>query len=428
VKTADEVLAVYGKEMRALARDRHTVLYSLCLPLFLYPALVWGVIQVLTYLRALDQTIESRVILALPEDKGYQAGATLRASFEADQGLRVSAPKYAGAFLREDPVGPERVAREWIREGQAQAVVLVEASEPPATLRARVFHDGASEASRRARERVEKAFEKHRRERLAGAARSLGEAEAFLDTLHVEEEDVSTRQELAKYMASLILPLLMIVMTALGALYPALDSTVGEKERGTLETTLLSPIGRSSIVLGKYLAVVTFSFLSFFLNFLSMMLTLSHLKSQLKLEGFSIGIGSSLVIVAAAIVLAFFLGAIMMALGFLARTFKEGQSYVTPVYLFSVFPVIATSSPDIVLTPLLSVIPVVNISLLFREALQTRLDPVGVTLTFATSTFYALLALAAASRLLRQEAYRTGSGFGPRAALASLFGGGGKEP
>ena len=307
-------------------------------------------------------------------------------------------------------------------------MVFVETGASPGSLVARILHDGASETSRRARERVEKALEKHRRERLAGAARGVGETEAFLDALHVEESDVSTRQELAKYMASLILPLLMIVMTALGALYPALDSTVGEKERGTLETTLLSPVSRSSIVLGKYLAVVTFSFLSFFLNFLSMMLTLSHLKSQLKLEGFSIGIGSSLVIVAAAILLAFFLGAIMMALGFLARTFKEGQSYVTPVYLFSVFPVIATSSPDIVLTPLLSVIPVVNISLLFREALQTKLDPLGVTLTFAASAFYALLALAAAARLLRHEAYRTGSGFGPRAALSSLVGSGGKGP
>jgi len=426
VKGADEVIAVYSKEMRALARDRHTILYSLCLPLFLYPALVWGVIQVLTYLRALDQTIASRVILVSPDASG--AAAVLRASFEADPSLRVSDPRYPEGSPGAGAANPETLARGWIRDGEAEVAVFVEPGASRESLRARVFHDGASEASRRARDRVEKAFDKHGRERLSEAAKALGETEAFLDTVHVEEEDVSTRQELAKYMASLILPLLMIVMTALGALYPALDSTVGEKERGTLETTLLSPISRASIVLGKYLAVVTFSFLSFFLNFLSMMLTLSHLKSQLKLEGFSIGVGSTLVIVAAAILLAFFLGAIMMALGFLARTFKEGQSYVTPVYLFSVFPVIATSSPDIVLTPLLSVIPVVNISLLFREALQTRLDPLGVTLTFASSAFYALLALAAAARLLRQEAYRTGAGFGPRAALASLGGGGGKEP
>jgi sodium transport system permease protein len=420
VRAVDPVIAVYAKEMRTLARDRHTILYSLCLPLFLYPALVWGVIQVLTYLRALDETVVSRVIIVTPQDVNPEAAQALLASLQSEKSLRVSNPRHPEAFFPGQ--APESVAREWIRDETADAAVFLEPGKDPGAVRARIYQDGASESSRRAHVRIAEAIEKHRREKLVGAARALGETESFLETLRVEEVDVSTRQELAKYMVSLILPLLMIVMTALGALYPALDSTVGEKERGTLETTLLSPIARSAIVLGKYLAVVTFSFLSFFLNFLSMMLTLSHLRSQLKVEGFTLGIGSILTIVLAAVLLAFFLSAIMMALGFLARTFKEGQSYVTPVYLFSLFPVIATSSPDIALTPLLSIIPVVNISLLFREALQGRLQLTGVALTLAASAFYALLALAAAARLLRQEEYRTGAGFGPRSALARLLG------
>jgi ABC-type Na+ efflux pump permease subunit len=451
VKGPDEVLAVYVKEMKALARDRHTILYSFCLPLFLYPALVWGVIQVLTYLRALDETIPSRVILVAPPGESFEEGtaAAFRASLGEKHRIEISSPPllgpvsggearpgWFGAGLSprlQGPSGPaglepRTVARSWIRDGDTEAVVFLDAPQPGTAFQARVFHDGASEASRRAKKRIEEALEEHRLRLLQASARAAGEEDAFLEALAVEETDVSTRQELAKYIASLILPLLMIVMTALGAFYPALDATVGEKERGTLETTLLSPIGRTSIVLGKYLAVVTFSFLSFFLNFLSMMLTLSHLRSQLKLEGFSIGGGSTAVILAAAILLAFFLGAIMMALGFLARTFKEGQSYVTPVYLFSVFPVIATSSPDIALTPLLSIVPVVNVSLLFREALQGRLPVLGVTLTFAASLFYALLALAAAARLLRREEYRTGAVFGPRAAIAWLFGATGRGP
>jgi len=403
-----EVALIYRKEARDLARDRHTVIHTVLLPLFLYPALVWGALQVVVYARGIEERLESRVLIA---GEGEKSGFLEYLKARSDLKLAPVEKEIPAGLLKE----PEETAREWIRGGSAHAVLWFEAGSP------RLFFSAARDGSTKAKERLQKALEEFRRERLLAAVRSAGKDASLLEVVFDREEDLASRRELANYVAALILPLLMVVMTAMGALYPALDTTVSEKERSTLETTLVSPARRLSTVLGKYLAVVSFSLLSFFLNMASMAFTLLHLGDQLKLEGFSLGLGSALVIVLGAILLSLFLSAIMMLLGFIARSFKEGQAYLTPVYLVAVLPAILVSSPDVTLTPGLATLPLVNICLLFREALQGRFPALGMGLTLALSTAYAVLSLDIASRLLKREAFATGGGLSLAEVKAALW-------
>jgi sodium transport system permease protein len=401
--------------MRDLSRDRHTVIYSVLLPLFLYPALVWGALQVVLYARGIEERLESRVLVAgTPHRSGFIGYMKARTELKlvavekegADEALRTS----------------DEAAREWIRDGTLHAVVVLEAGS------ARVIFSAAKSGSVKAKERLEKALEDYRGERLLDAVRSAGKDESLLELVSTEEKDLASKKELANYIAALILPLLMVVMTAMGALYPALDTTVSEKERSTLETTLVSPARRLSTVLGKYLAVVSFSLLSFFLNIASMTFTLLHLEDQLKLEGFSLGLGSAVVIVLGAILLSLSLSAAMMLLGFMARSFKEGQAYVTPVYLVSVLPAIFVSSPDAALTPGLAALPLVNLCLLFREALQGRFQGRVVALTLVLSTVYAALTLAIATALLKREAFATSGSLSFAEMKAALWPGRVRQP
>jgi sodium transport system permease protein len=427
--TLDDAHTVYWKEMRSLARDRHTLIYSLFLPLFLYPFLIWAVIQIITYVRALEERVHSRVVLI--DSSGAD---TLSTFLGGKRNLRlIDPPSVVSRDLAQDALRKE--AGEWVRSRHTDAVVFVWAKEdgeaeeaggvgPELTraLRALVVYSAAESPSRQAKERLETALSEYRRERLIAAAFSAGQDEEFLEPIALEEKDLSTRQEFAKYVASLILPLVMIVMTAMGAFYPALDATVGEKERGTLETTLVSPARPLAVAMGKYLAVVTCSFTAFLLNFVSMLLALSRLRFQLKLQGFVLSSGSIFLILGAAVLLAFLLSALMMLLGFLAKTFKEGQSYVTPIYLLSVLPAIATAAPEITLTPGLATIPVVNVALLFREALRGEYHWPGILITFSVSAVTAGVALFAAARLLRREEVRTGGEFSVRDILRWIFG------
>jgi sodium transport system permease protein len=406
---------VYRKELKNLGRDRHTLIYSVLLPVFLYPILVWGTLQVLAYLRGVESKLESTVLLFDESPEGELASLLAGKS-----GLTTLQPDDKTEQVTETE------ARERMRSGEVAAVVTLSADPTGAREQhARIFFRSASDTSLHAKKGLEVVLEDYRKDQLLRAAQDVNEDSTFLEVLEFQKQDLSTRREVTNYVVSLILPLLMIVMTAMGALYPALDSSVGEKERGTLETTLSSPIGRFSMIAGKYGAVVTFSLVAFALNFASMGFTLSHLRSQANLEEMSLGLTSILIIVLAAILLAGLLSALMMFLGFLARSFKEGQAYVTPVYVLSIIPAVATASPEMTLTPTLSCIPIVNISLLFREALNDRLTAAtlpALLLTLAFSAIYVLLALLCAARLLRQESLTLGEGLPLRAALRVAFG------
>src|SRR5213082_688595 len=70
-----------------------------------------------------------------------------------------------------------------------------------------------------------------------------------------------------------IFPFMLVMWSLAGALYPAVDLCAGEKERGTMETLLISPASREEIVWGKFLTIWVFSAATALLNLLSMGLT-----------------------------------------------------------------------------------------------------------------------------------------------------------
>ena len=451
---------VFEKEVVTLARDRHTIIYSVFIPLFLYPALVWMLLQIAVYLKGLEEVLTSRVLVV-----GVGPDDPFAASLTADTGLcilwsgksdRSEAGAGAGKGLQFTGRGDEAdaaLARRTIEEGSADAVIIISAAagsrastepRPVGNRTIRAFYSRAMDASSRAARRIERAAREYRAERLKDLARAATGDESFLNVLDVGEVDVASREELTNYVASMILPLLMVIMTAFGALYPALDSTVGERERGTLETTLVCPVSRLSLVLGKYSAVVLFSLLAFILNFGSMGFTLEHLRGQFRMESFHVRLDATLVLLGSAVLLALLLSAVMMLLAFMARSFREGQALVTPVYLLAVIPALITSSPDTEVTLIMAVIPVVNVSLLFREVLQSKTSVPYLVVTLASSTVWVLLALLTASRMLRRESLVTGSrpapgdiqravderrsaGGGPPVSLAGESRGAGKE-
>jgi hypothetical protein len=70
-----------------------------------------------------------------------------------------------------------------------------------------------------------------------------------------------------------VFPFILVMWSLAGALYPAVDLCAGEKERGTMETSLVSPASREEIVWGKFLTIWVFSAATALLNLLSMGLT-----------------------------------------------------------------------------------------------------------------------------------------------------------
>ncbi len=376
-------LAIFVKELRSLIRDPHTIVHSVLIPLFLYPALLWCVIQGLAYVgeiaerqvsrvRVLESAEGTRVTQVLADDERFDVLGVGDVSAVSDE---ESATLAHQEFIHD-------IADAWILARPAAAGDSGGVKKPEFVL----LWTSARDASLRAKERLVRILNDYDREELARYARDVGAKESFIVPITSSDRDLSTGTERGNYLASLILPLLMLIMIAIGALYPALDVSVGERERGSLETTLIAPVGRTATVVGKYLAVVSFSLLAFLLNFVSMALTLLHLGALLRTTEIGISLSSFLIIFCAALLLSGFFSAIMMLLAFQARTFKEGQSYVMSVYILAAVPALLMSQPDIEFGVRMAWIPVVNVAFLFRQALNGALVS-EVTLVTLGSTF-----------------------------------------
>jgi len=410
------IWTVYVKEVRSLVRDRHTLVYSVGVPLFLYPVLLVVLLQAMTYTRGVQEQRTVRVALLAATSSAEQGHHDALAAF-LDEGPRLEVIRFPPAAPGAKTSTPTAdwmatwgvdAALEALFDSTAEGTAETPGAVVP--LRARVFFDAAEDASTEAVKRTTALLDDYTKFRLDAAAAALGKEQEFFDVLTIEEEDLATRQEVSNFLAGLLLPLLMILMIATGALYPALDCTVGERERKTLETTLLLPIDGGSVVLGKYLAVVAFALLAFALNFASMGATLAHLQSQLDVEALHLTAATTLVILASAVLLAAFLSAVILLLAFFARTFKEGQTYVMPVYLLAVVTALVTSSPERTLTAAIAWVPLVNLTLLFREALNGRLVGGTVALTLLSSLFYCVVAIVIAGGVVKRQAGAGGGG------------------
>ena len=169
-------------------------------------------------------------------------------------------------------------------------------------------------------------------------------------------------------------PFLLVMWTMAGALHPAIDLTAGEKERGTMETLLISPAERGEIVAGKFIAVWSFSYLSAFWNVLWMGGGALVLGSFLPIPIVS---KTGLIWAALfAVPLAALFSAVAVGLGVFARSSKEGQYYLMPLFLMTLPLTLWSMTPGLKLTLPLSIVPVTGLSLMLQRLMSAAAEPV----------------------------------------------------
>jgi sodium transport system permease protein len=202
-----------------------------------------------------------------------------------------------------------------------------------------------------------------------------------------------------------LVPLILILMTITGAVYPAIDVTAGERERGTLEILAAAPVPRLSVLFAKYVAVFTVAMLTALVNLGTMTVTL-----------YVTGMGEALFgaetltllvfaqVLALLLLFAAFFSAVLLALTSFARSFKEAQAYLVPLMLLALMPGILSLVPGLQLQGPLAIAPLINIALLTRDLLEGVANPMIAVVVAASTLLYALAALSVAARVFGAEA------------------------
>ncbi|HWG46206.1 MAG TPA: ABC transporter permease subunit/CPBP intramembrane protease [Gemmataceae bacterium] len=202
-----------------------------------------------------------------------------------------------------------------------------------------------------------------------------------------------------------LVPLILILMTITGAVYPAIDVTAGERERGTLEILVAAPVPRLSVLFAKYVAVFTVAMLTALVNLGTMTATL-YLSGVGEVLFGAEGLSPLVFVQVLALLLLFaaFFSAVLLALTSFARSFKEAQAYLVPLMLLALMPGVLSLLPGLQLQGPLAITPLLNIALLTRDLLEGSARPVIAIVVVAATLLYALAALGVAARVFGAEA------------------------
>ncbi|XZE44884.1 CPBP family glutamic-type intramembrane protease [Pirellulaceae bacterium SH467] len=210
---------------------------------------------------------------------------------------------------------------------------------------------------------------------------------------------VGSKQDPFASVASVI-PLVLILMTITGAVYPAIDLTAGERERGTMEAMIATPAPRFALLLSKYVAVVTVAILTALANLFATWVTLAFggLGEALFGEG-GFGIWTLVQILPILAIFAAFFSSILLALCSFAKSFKEAQAYLIPVMLLSLAPGLVTLMPNVEFTSFLAVVPLLNVLLLSRDIMGGGPSLIPALIAIITTIGYGGAALVVAANL-----------------------------
>jgi sodium transport system permease protein len=385
---------VYRKELIDSLRDRRALISMIVVPLVVMPLLMIGLggLGVKLAERARVEVLTAMVI-------GGEHAPELVAAIEKIETIRLTP---ASSDFRQQIADKEVQVVLRVPEDFAGRLETLE----PAELTIFTYEGEARSAMAAAR------LESFLRGLRARVVQERLEAEGLPGTLvepfAVRRENVAPPERVTGALIGGLLPYVLIMMCIAGAIYPAMDLTAGEKERGTMETLLSSPVSRLTLVLGKFLVVFTFSVATAFFALSALGGTFWLAVYGLQATGALVELAISPLAIAGFFLLllpmAALFSALLLAISLFARTFREAQTYVSPLMIVALLPAAIALMPGVEFTLPLAFVPVLNISLIGRDILSGLYDWVAIGTILVSSSLYAGLALWAAVRLFQQEA------------------------
>lgn len=285
---------------------------------------------------------------------------------------------------------------------------------PEGDFRVRLTFDNSKDRSRIARDRFAELLSRYRDGYLERQADTRGISTAQLQQFWIESRNVASTRQMGQFLLGLMLPLFLIIMVAVGCMYPAIDSTAGEREKSTWETSMTIATPRINIIIAKYLYVTTMAALAGILNLIAMLLSMKAVLAPI-MGGhaqeftFRIPLLSLPLILLITVLLAAFVAAGMMIFASFARTFREGQAMVSPFYIAVFMPVMFLQAPGIKFTAGLALLPIINVAMVFREAITGTFHWRLIGITLAIEALSVGLALWLAVNILRYEDFLMGS-------------------
>jgi sodium transport system permease protein len=259
-----------------------------------------------------------------------------------------------------------------------------------------------------AKEKLQKFFDDYRVRIAAQALAARGLPTSLLEPFTVEAQNIAPPSKVGAAMFGGLIPYIIIIFCFTGAMYPAMDLTAGEKERGTMETILSSPVSRTDLVIGKFLTVVMASVVTALMSILSLGVTFGLSKGKMfgasgSATGISIDPAAVVAVLVLLVPIAVLFASVLLAVALFAKSYREAQTYVSPMIFLVIAPAIIGTLPGVELDWKTALVPILNTCLVSKEILAGN-HPWGLmAAVFGMTCLYAAVGIFAAVTMFNRE-------------------------
>ena len=396
---------LYKKEIMDVIRDKKTILMMVVLPVLLYPVLFLLIMQVMTMIMS-EQEERTYYIAYQDVDSSYSSALNEWIAGEED--------KLEYVIKEVDSDNPKQD----LEHEKIDAYLTAEVTDSQVIFEVHYLNAVTNSAS--VASMLEEEIKSYSQKQAENYAMDLGlDVKKVLYPVEAKLTDQSSNESSMGSILGSVIPFLLITSILMGSMYPAIDATAGEKERGTLETLLTLPVSNMELIMSKFLSVATISIVSVFINILSMggiaiylyatISSLSDGAASLNLASF---VPAILISVVCVIAFALFMSAVVMCICAFAKSFKEANNYVSPLSVVVLLISYIGFIPNVELTPTTAMIPVANICLLIKNLLIFKYDYQLILIVLLSNVVYAFVSVWFLGKVYNSESILFGEAFG----------------
>lgn len=385
---------VFKKELKDLFRDRKTLLVSILIPLIIMPLIFFVIGKSAS---SNEKKVEENFKIAIT--------GGVNSDF-------VGFVKKIDKIQIIDSKNPE----EDVKEGK-----LLLALEVPDNIDSlikdekdapiKIIFDNSSQQSSMAQSRVENYIQEFSKQIVATRLEARGIKTSILNPVQISYQTTTKEEDsMGKVIIAMILPLFLVIYSVTGPMGPAIDLGAGEKERGTLEPLLTTQAGRMSLLWGKFAAISVIGLITTLASMIGIVIALkqsgnSAMGVNINAGMFSdIGVKGAVLITVMVILMNLTFGALELAISIYARSFKEAQTYLTPLNIIALAPIYLTYMLDARNIDMYYFnIPIANAVCLIKEFLAGVFNTSHILMTFGWILVYIVVCISFARYMFSRE-------------------------
>lgn len=379
---------VLKKELLDIFRDKKTLIIGILIPLIIFPV-IYGVMG-----RSMNNTtksVENNLKIAIKDDEN----SSLSKFIKAQKNIKVVDSSNIDEDVKNGKIylGME-VSKDFDKNIQQEKDINVN-----------ITYDNVSQQSSRAMEIINSYIDEYSKIVVKSRLDKRNINTSILTPVTIQSKtSVKEKDSQGKLLISLMLPLLLIIYSVTGPIAPATDLGAGEKERGTLEPLLTTQAGRLSLLWGKFLAITIMGAITTAASLTGLFIAMSQKDSIFSGATVQLPLKAILLIGLVSVLITMVFGALELAISIYARSFKEAQTYLSPLVIVAFIPAYGTYMLDAkTLDSIYFHIPLANASCLIKEFIAGIYNVQHMFITFGWIAVYVLISILFARYMFSRE-------------------------